>query len=126
MSTKHLLNLVGDRLYSLPLIVLYITDGCNSRCVTCDIWRNPRRNMDMRLVEKIVTEAADLGVRHVLLSGGEAMQHPEWDTIAQLFRERGIYTMLLTNGLFLRKQAQQVVPSVDEVIVSLDGGTTAT
>jgi len=34
--------------------------------------------------------------------------------------------MLLTNGLLLRKQAREVIDSVDEVIVSLDGGTAAT
>ena len=34
--------------------------------------------------------------------------------------------MLLTNGLLLRKQIDEVLASVDEVIVSLDGGTAAT
>jgi MoaA/NifB/PqqE/SkfB family radical SAM enzyme len=34
--------------------------------------------------------------------------------------------MLLTNGLLVRKQADEVLTSVDELIVSLDGGTPAT
>jgi MoaA/NifB/PqqE/SkfB family radical SAM enzyme len=34
--------------------------------------------------------------------------------------------MLLTNGLLLRKQADEFVGNVDEVIVSLDGGTATT
>ena len=126
MRPKNLLNLVGDKLHTLPLMVLYLTDGCNSRCVTCDIWRNPRKNMDMALVDAIVDECADLGLRWVLLSGGEAMQHPEWDIIAQKFRDIGVYTMLLTNGLLLRKQIDRVIASVDEVIVSLDGGNAET
>src|SRR5690606_19544897 len=99
MRPKHLLNLVSDRLHTLPLVVLYLTDGCNSRCVTCDIWRNPRRNMKMELVDEIAGACAELGVRWVLLSGGEAMQHPHWPEIARRFRDQGIYTMLLTNGL---------------------------
>jgi len=82
--------------------------------------------MDMSLVDKIADECADLGVRWVLLSGGEAMQHPEWDTIARRFRQQGIYTMLLTNGLLLRKDAHRLKDSVDEIIVSLDGGTAPT
>lgn len=121
-----LLNLTGDRLYSLPLLVLYLTDGCNSRCISCNIWQNPRRNMPMPLVENITSQVSALGVRWVLLSGGEAMQHPEWPIIAQGFRQQGVHTMLLTNGLLLRKQIEDVAHSVDEVIVSLDGGTTAT
>ncbi len=123
MRAKHLLNLVGDRLHTLPLIVLYLTDGCNSRCVTCDIWRSPRRNMALPLVESIARECAALQVRWVLLSGGEAMQHPHWPEIARRFRELGIYTMLLTNGLLLKRQIDSLPGSVDEVIVSLDAAT---
>ncbi|MCA9912992.1 MAG: hypothetical protein KC496_06570 [Anaerolineae bacterium] len=78
-----LLNLTGDRLYKVPLLVLYLTDGCNSRCISCNIWQNSRRNMPMPLVENITNQVNRLGVRWVLLSGGEAMQHPEWPTIAQ-------------------------------------------
>lgn len=126
MRPKHLLNLFGDRLHTLPLVVLYLTDGCNSRCVTCDIWRNPRRNMRMELVNEIASAFQELQVRWVLLSGGEAMQHPHWPEIARRFRDEGAYVMLLTNGLFLRKQVGDVVASVDEVIVSLDGGNAAT
>ena len=126
MNPKHLLNLVGDRLHTLPLVVLYLTDGCNSRCVTCDIWRNPRRNMELALIENIASECKPLGVQWILLSGGEAMQHPQWPQIAHRFRAEGVHVMLLTNGLLLRKQAAEVIDSVDEVIVSLDGGTAAT
>jgi MoaA/NifB/PqqE/SkfB family radical SAM enzyme len=126
MVARYLLNLVGDRLHTLPLVVLYLTDGCNSRCVMCDIWRSPRRNMALELVEQIAGSFKALHTRHVLLSGGEAMQHPAWPQIARRFRAEGARVMLLTNGLLLRKQAQDVIDSVDEVIVSLDGGTAAT
>ncbi len=126
MKAKRLLNLAGNRLHTLPLVVLYLTDGCNSRCVTCDIWRSPRRNMRAELVEQIASAFQELQVRWVLLSGGEAMQHPHWPQIAQRFRREGARVMLLTNGLLLRKQLDEVLASVDEVIVSLDGGTAAT
>ncbi len=115
-----------DRLLALPLVVVYLTDGCNSRCVTCDIWKNPRRNMRMELVEEIAASFRSLQVRWVLLSGGEAMQHPHWPEIARRFRAEGVHVMLLTNGLLLKKQIADVLASVDEVIVSLDGGTAKT
>jgi MoaA/NifB/PqqE/SkfB family radical SAM enzyme len=126
MQAKRLLNLVSDKLHTLPLVVLYLTDGCNSRCVTCDIWRNPRRNMRKELVDDIAGSVEELGIRWLLLSGGEAMQHPHWPEIARRFRDQGVYVMLLTNGLLVRKQAEEVAASVDELIVSLDGGNAAT
>jgi Fe-coproporphyrin III synthase len=126
MSTRHLLNLAFDHLRSLPILILYLTDGCNSRCVTCDIWQNPRLNMRRELVEQLAAEIKPLGIRWVVLSGGEAMQHPHWAVIAARFRAEGARVILLTNGLFLRKQAADVIANVDEVVVSLDGGTAAT
>ncbi|NWF68236.1 MAG: radical SAM protein [Chloroflexi bacterium] len=126
MRLKRLLNFAGDRLHTLPLLVMYLTDGCNSRCVTCDIWRNPRRNMRLELVEELAAAFEELQIRWVLLSGGEAMQHPHWPQIAQRLRAAGAHVMLLTNGLLLRKQIDAVRDSVHEVIVSLDGGTAAT
>lgn len=124
-NVRHLANLVGDRLQTLPLLLLYLTDGCNSRCISCDIWRNPRRNMAPELVDQLLEAVEELHIRWLLLSGGEAMQHPQWPQIAQRFRDKGVYVMLLTNGLLLRKQAQDAADSVDEVIVSLDAGSPA-
>ncbi len=126
MSIRHLRALAGDTLHTLPILVLYLTDGCNSRCATCDIWRSPRRNMRLELAEKLAAEAGALGLRWAVLSGGEAMQHPDWPQIAGLFRARGARTILLTNGLLLRKQAADVIEAIDEVVVSLDAGNEAT
>jgi MoaA/NifB/PqqE/SkfB family radical SAM enzyme len=126
LDVRPLLNLTSDRLRALPLVVTYITDGCNSRCITCDIWKLPRRNMQMAVVERLASEFPGLGVRTVVLSGGEAMQHPDWPRIAQLYRAAGVKVILLTNGLALKKQADQVIENIDHLTVSLDGGTPET
>jgi MoaA/NifB/PqqE/SkfB family radical SAM enzyme len=126
MSLYHLQNLTGDHLHTLPILILYLTDGCNSRCAMCDIWRSPRRNMPAALIDSLVEEVRSLKIRWVVFSGGEATQHPDWANIARRFRAAGARVILLTNGLFLRKQTQDVIDSIDEVVVSLDGGTAAT
>jgi len=123
---RPLRNLLTDRIHALPLVVVYLTDGCNSRCATCDIWKVPRRNMSLALAERLAADCAALGVRRVVLSGGEAMQHPEWPRIATLFRAAGARVTLLTNGLLLNKQADAVRASIDDLTVSLDGGTPET
>ncbi len=126
MSAIHLLNLASDRLRTLPMVIFYLTDGCNSRCVTCDIWRSPRRNMSLDIIDAAAAESRALGIRWGVLSGGEAMQHPQWAEAASRLRAAGMRVILLTNGLFLKKQADTVINGVDEVVVSLDGGTAQT
>jgi len=60
MSRHHLPNLVphltGDRIGKLPILILYLTDGCNSRCVTCNIWRSPRRSMPPALIDALIAQ----------------------------------------------------------------------
>ncbi len=126
MALRHLLNLYRDRLASLPLVVLYLTDGCNSRCAMCDIWRAPRRNMAPEHIDALLEAVPALGIRWVLLSGGEALQHPDWASIAGRWRAAGVYTMLLTNGLAAHKFADDIAATVDELIVSLDAATPQT
>lgn len=120
---RPLLNLSSNRLRALPLLVLYLTDGCNSRCLSCDIWRAPRRSMPLALALRLAEEAVALGVRHVLFSGGEATQHPHWAEIAQAFRKRGVRVGLLTNGILLNKQAELIRAHVDQLTLSLDAAT---
>jgi MoaA/NifB/PqqE/SkfB family radical SAM enzyme len=115
--------LAPDRPHKLPIAVLYLTDGCNSRCITCDIWKRPRRNMHLDLVEKVAEAVIPLGIRQVALSGGEAMQHPEWPQIAARLRSTGARIMLITNGLALKKQADLVLEHIDAITVSLDAAT---
>ena len=126
MSAIHLLNLASNRLRTLPMVIFYLTDGCNSRCVTCDIWRSPRRNMPLDIIDTATAESRVLGIRWAVLSGGEAMQHPQWAEAARRLRHAGMRVFLLTNGLFLKRQADDVIACVDEVVVSLDGGTPQT
>ena len=62
-----------------------------------------------------------LGVRSVVLSGGEALLHSNLWTLCELLKEQGVRITLLSTGLSLERHAQPVVLWCDEVIVSLDG-----
>jgi hypothetical protein len=41
-------------LQRLPLITLYLTERCNSRCVTCDYWRHGRADMNLESVTQLL------------------------------------------------------------------------
>ena len=126
MSMIHLQNLLGPRLRTLPILIVYLTDGCNSRCVMCDIWKSPRRNLSDDSLSRLASSIRPLHTRWVVLSGGEAMQHPGWPAAAARFRAEGARVILLTNGLYLRRQADDVIANIDEVVVSLDAGDAPT
>jgi MoaA/NifB/PqqE/SkfB family radical SAM enzyme len=62
-----------------------------------------------------------LGVRWVILSGGEPLLHSDLNALCSFFQELGIRLTLLTTGLLLTKRASDVARGFDDVIVSLDG-----
>jgi Fe-coproporphyrin III synthase len=111
----------GLPLERLPLVTLYLTERCNSRCVTCDYWRNGRADMTVERLQGLLPSLRRLHTRVALLSGGEPLLNPEWAEMAHLLRDNGQKAWLLTSGLALAKYARSVAQLFDAVTVSLDG-----
>src|SRR5262249_12806824 len=112
---------LDDRLQRLPLVTLYLTDRCNSRCVTCDYWRTGRADVSLESVRRLLPSLARLRTRLVVISGGEPLIPPEWAEIAELLRGSGLQLWLLTSGLSLVKHARRAARLFDAITVSLDG-----
>jgi len=110
----------------LPLVTLYLTERCNSRCVTCDYWRHGRRDLDLESVRQLLPELTRLRTEVALISGGEPLLNPEWRAIAETLRSGGLRLWLLTSGLSLAKHARHVAGLFDAVTVSVDGTDRAT
>jgi Fe-coproporphyrin III synthase len=106
---------------SLPLLTLYLTERCNSRCVSCDYWRHGRTDVSLDSVSRLVPELERLGTKLILISGGEPLIHPEWSEIARLLRSNDFELWLLTSGLSLAKHAARAATLFQSITVSLDG-----
>ena len=105
----------------LPLVTLYLSERCNSRCVSCDYWRHGVKDMTLASVRRLLPSLAELRTRAVLLSGGEPLLNPDWRGIAELLGSRGLTLWLLTSGLSLAKHARAAAELFDSITVSLDG-----
>jgi Fe-coproporphyrin III synthase len=109
----------------LPLVTLYLSERCNSRCLSCDYWRHGTGDLDVATVRRLLPELRALGTRVALISGGEPLLNPRWADIAQLLRAQGLELWLLTSGLALLKHAARVAQLFSAVTVSLDSTTAA-
>jgi MoaA/NifB/PqqE/SkfB family radical SAM enzyme len=109
------------RIQTLPLVTLYLSERCNSRCVTCDYWRHGRNDLSLETVTRLLPSLGRLGTEVVLLSGGEPLLNRQWERIATALRAQGLKLWLLTSGLSLAKHARRVVALFDAITVSLDG-----
>lgn len=112
----------AHQIHALPVAVIFPHNQCNCRCVMCDIWRiRQAKEIAPSDLEQHLDSFRKLGVRWVVFSGGEPQLNEKWSCLAQMLRSVGCRVTLLTAGLLLKSQAQAVVDSADDVIVSLDG-----
>jgi MoaA/NifB/PqqE/SkfB family radical SAM enzyme len=115
-------HLNGSRITTLPILLLNIHSQCNCRCVMCDIWkRKDGREFHAADLERHRESIRMLGVKHVVLTGGEPLLNRELEAICDFFRDLGLRITLLTTGLLLEKKADIVVCGFDDIIISIDG-----
>lgn len=126
MNVRALLNTLSTRAHTLPIVILYVTEGCNLACLTCS-YRAPLPNeLSLEEIRELANQLKRLGLRHIVYSGGEPLLRRDFPEIAKVFAGLGVKQTLLTNGLLLRKQYPAIGAHLHEIIVSLDGADAAT
>jgi pyrroloquinoline quinone biosynthesis protein E len=105
------LGLLAELTYRCPLHCPYCSNPINypaTQELSTDDWR------------RVMRQAAELGVMHVLLSGGEPLARPDLPDIVLAAREAGLYTNLITSAVGLaRPRAEQLQEAgLDSVQIS--------
>jgi MoaA/NifB/PqqE/SkfB family radical SAM enzyme len=92
----------------------------------CDIWKGNHnlKQLTEDDISGLLTAFKKFGTQQVLMSGGEALLNPNFFRFCEILKKEKIKISLLSTGLTLKKNAQQIVDWVDDIIVSLDGDET--
>src|SRR5471032_1914364 len=128
LATATLIRLgqATNRTFVLPLLIFYPTGRCNSRCVSCDWWKQSGADdLTLEEIARVAAALPDLGTRVVVFSGGEPLLRPEVFDAAWIFRDHGMTLHLLTSGVLLERFADRVARLFARVIVSLDATSPA-
>jgi len=116
------LNVATHRTFAMPLLIFYVTARCNSRCVSCDWWKSDgAADLTLDEIRALADDLPALRTRLVVFSGGEPLLRRDVFEMADVFRAQGLKLHLLTSGLFLERDAEQVATHFEEVTLSLDG-----
>ena len=89
----------------------------------CDIWKDNKnlKQLTEQDVEGLITSLKKFGTQQVAMSGGEALLNANFFKLCEILKKQNIKVTLLTTGLSVKRNAEQLVKWTDEVIVSLDG-----
>lgn len=107
----------------IKIIYFLLTNNCNSKCVTCDYWKNrDGAYFDKGDILKILKYLSKHGLDTVIFSGGEPLLDKNIFSICREIKHKFplLQLRLLTNGLLLSKYANEVSDCFDVVVVSLD------
>src|SRR5436190_4205643 len=120
---KRYRTLKTDVITALPIVILMPHSACNCRCVMCDIWKDNKnlKQLTENDILQLLVSLRKLNTRQVLMSGGEALLNPNFFRFCEILQRNNIKVSLLSTGLTLKKNAEQLVKWVNDIIVSLDG-----
>ena len=126
LNFKAFLNTISNSVRALPIVILYVTEGCNLRCITCSYRDALPGELTLAEIKELARELVRFGLRHIVYSGGEPLLRRDFRDICDIFGQYGVKQSVLTNGLLLEKRIDDVQEYFHEIIVSIDGGKAET
>lgn len=113
-----------------------VTNACMAKCSFCDIWKQqPKVFVDKEKTLIAIDKLADLGVSHLIFTGGDPLNHKEMVSFVERAVKRNMHTMVLNAAprLLMRRLVKNyrpdkyIVEQLDEVgcdviAVSFDSG----
>jgi MoaA/NifB/PqqE/SkfB family radical SAM enzyme len=116
-------TLQTHKISALPVVILMPHSACNCRCVMCDIWKDNKnlKQLTEQDISGLLNSLRKFGTRQVAMSGGEALLNTNFFRLCAILKKEKIKITLLSTGLSIKKNAEQLLQWVDEIIVSLDG-----
>src|SRR5215831_13336848 len=120
---KRYRTLQTHKITALPIVILMPHSACNCRCVMCDIWKDNKnlKQLTEQDIESLLTSLRKFGTKQVVMSGGEALLNGNFFRFCEILRQHRIKITLLSTGLLIRKYVSQLLDSVNEIIVWIDG-----
>lgn len=110
---------------SLKSAVIYLTELCNSRCITCNAWKNKNENqLDTNTWINLISQIRNIGISSIVFVGGEPLLRKDLPTLVREAKNMGFETILVsTNALMLSESHlnQLIEAGVNSFHVSLDG-----
>jgi MoaA/NifB/PqqE/SkfB family radical SAM enzyme len=120
---KRYRTLQTDIISALPVVILMPHSACNCRCVMCDIWKDNKnlKQLTEEDIKGLLDALRKFGTQQVAMSGGEALLNTNFFRLCAILKKEGIKITLLSTGLSVKKNAEQILEWVDDLILSLDG-----
>jgi MoaA/NifB/PqqE/SkfB family radical SAM enzyme len=129
---ETLLGYYASRVVGFPLtppehVYFSLTNRCNLRCKMCEVARSASSEegeLSTGKVKEIILQIRDMGINHIIFSGGEPLLRKDLTEIVRFAHENNIQMIdLITNGTMLDSSTlgKLVDAGLTHIGVSIDG-----
>jgi MoaA/NifB/PqqE/SkfB family radical SAM enzyme len=105
-----------------------ITNLCNLRCTMCDRWKwikedkKAADSLSSKTLENLFTELSQIGVKLIILSGGEPLIRKDFISIIEYINNLKMAVTIISNGTLMDlEKAECLAKNNTTVIFSIDG-----
>jgi len=118
------IDILKSRVKNSPFILIHLlTSKCNCRCKICDLWKNVdnyKSDLNKEEVFTLLDKASEAGIVYYTIVGGEPLIRDDLLEILKYAKQLKLTTSVITNGFYLKKKCNDIIPFIDVLEVSLD------
>lgn len=102
-------------------IMIKLTNRCNFKCSFCSQGESSNRDIDIRIVKKVLEEAKLYGVTEIIYSGGEPLLYKNFREVISYGHKLGLFQTVVTNGFFIDKYIEDIIGNISQIGISIHG-----
>jgi MoaA/NifB/PqqE/SkfB family radical SAM enzyme len=122
MNNIHPLKV--NKLNGVSTVDFHITAKCSQACPYCWGPRRFRNHVNTESAQRIIARIKELGIRRIVFTGGDPLQHPEALELIRYAKQTGLETALSTTGdLVTPEILKGLSPFLDLISLPLDGSS---
>ncbi len=103
MNPEKELSIYCENKNILLSTIIEITSKCNLNCLHCYV-DEKAKYMSFKEISEIEKKLKEEGCLYVAITGGEALSHPNFNEIYELFKKDGFIVNIKTNSLLLNEK----------------------
>lgn len=124
LAGGDLINIEANKLQGVSTVDFHLTSRCSQACPYCWGPRRFRNSVAKENAQSIIVRIKHLGVRRIVFTGGDPLQHPDVLDLIRYAKDMGLETALSTTGdLVTPEVLQGLAPNLDLISLPLDGST---
>ena len=118
-------NLIHKYLFKPKIAEFNITENCNGRCMTCNMWKKKTTNeLTTEEIIDLLHQLREIGISNIVFVGGEPLLRRDLPKVVKVSKKLGFkYISILTNALLLTEEkAEELIRSgINDIGISIDG-----